>query len=80
MNVSTAILNHLEQNWAAISAAAAVLFIAAVSCMPPDPPSTMTEYWRWVRESLQTAIPAARRNNNHADPPPIQPEGPAKEK
>lgn len=75
MNVlASALMDHIQQNWVAISAAGGVLFVAVVSCMPPDPPASIRDYWHWVRESLQTAIPAARRN--HTDPPP-NPQPPA---
>lgn len=78
--ITSALLDHISQNWVPISAAAGVLFVAVVSCMPPNPPTSMTEYWRWVRESLQTAIPAARRN--HTEPPanPSSPADPAQPK
>lgn len=70
--IESIVLGYLQKDWAAIAASAGVLFVAFVSCMPLDPPASITEYWRWVRESLQTAIPAARRNN-HQDPPPNPP-------
>jgi hypothetical protein len=34
--------------------------VAIVSTMPIDPPHSFKDLWRWVREALQTAIPAAR--------------------
>ncbi len=75
-SIGQAIAAHITANLATILTAGGILFVAFVSCMPIDPPSSLVEYWRWVRESLQTAIPAARRN--HIEPPnPSQPVIPA---
>lgn len=71
--IGQAIFNHIQQNMTAILASAGILFVAVVSCMPPDPPSSLRDYWHWVRESLQTAIPAARRNHDQNPTPPADP-------
>jgi len=34
-----------------------VLFFAIIHNMPEHPPANMQEYWTWVRDSLQSAIP-----------------------
>ncbi len=60
MTVRHEIGENIVRNWPAYSAALGVLFVAAVSTMPPRIPKTVQECWEWMRESLQTAIPAAR--------------------
>jgi hypothetical protein len=55
-----AILNNLVSHWGAYSAAFSVLFVASVCTMPSNPPVSFRELWQWVRDALQTAIPAAR--------------------
>ena len=68
------ILNNIAKNWGTYTAAAGVLFVAFVSCMPKNPPASLAEYWQWVREGLQTAIPAARPHQPPIEtPPPISP-------
>ena len=60
MNIQHAILDNITRNWADYTAALGVLFVAIVSTMPIAPPTSFKDFWRWVREALQTAIPAAR--------------------
>jgi hypothetical protein len=58
---------------------ASALSIAIVCAMPEKIPSSFQELWTWLRNSLQTAVPAARLN--HTQPSnPQQPEGPAQPK
>ena len=57
------------------------LFIAAVCTMPKKMPlvpedNKIQELWTWFRDSLQTAVPAARANNHPPTPPPQQPTQP----
>ena len=75
-----AILDNIAKNWQVYTASAGVLFVAFVSCMPKNPPASMVEYWTWVREALQTAIPAARPHINHDEPNPTKPVEPAQPK
>lgn len=53
--------------------AVAALFVAGVCTMPALFPKTAQEWWTWVRDALQTAVPAARAA--HANP--TKPETPA---
>ena len=73
-----ALVDHIMANYVAIEAAAGVLFVAFVSNMPKTPPASMVEYWQWVRDSLQTAIPAARAQHAAQQPenPTPGPQGP----
>lgn len=60
--------HHLIEYMTFLSA----LAIAGVCTMPAKIPATLQEWWTWMRDSLQTAVPAARNHNN-----PQQPGGPA---
>jgi hypothetical protein len=60
MTLWHAMLDNIQRNWGAYTAALGVLCVAIVSTMPIDPPHSFKDLWRWVREALQTAIPAAR--------------------
>lgn len=53
------------------------LFIALVSTMPKLIPKTLQDWWTWVRDSLQTAIPATR-NHREQDENPTTPAPPEK--
>jgi hypothetical protein len=80
MNFWAALLQHIEKNWVAIEATGGVLFVAFVSVMPKNPPSSLAEYWQWVREGLQTAIPAARpRQETHTETTVVTPTSTAKQ-
>ena len=46
-------LTHLTS----IGVGSGVLFFAIIHNMPEHPPVNMQEYWTWVRDSLQSAIP-----------------------
>ena len=54
------IVNDLNANWKAYSAALVILGIAFVSCMPPVRPKSIDDWYDYFRHTLQTAIPAAR--------------------
>jgi hypothetical protein len=60
MKVLQMISDNILRNWGAYSAALGVLFVAVVSTAPIEPPTSFKDLWRWGREALQTAIPAAR--------------------
>lgn len=66
-----AIAANLYQHLTTIGVGSGVLFFAVIHNMPPEPPSSMQEYWTWVRDSLQTAIPVrqARQQNPTQDKP-----------
>jgi hypothetical protein len=72
--VMNTIISSLTAHWKAYSAAGVALFVAGVCCMPPNRPRSLDDWWTWIRDSLQTAVPAAR----HAHP--ITPADPAKPK
>ena len=58
--VTQAIVNHLAAHWEGYTAAATVLGIAAISCLPEVRPKTADEWYAYIRHTLQTASPAAR--------------------
>jgi hypothetical protein len=70
------ILNNIMAHWGYYTGAAGALFVAGVCTMPPNPPVSFKELWQWVRDALQTAIPAAR----HKEPVLPQPTDTLKEK
>lgn len=52
------------------------LFIAIVSTMPKKVPTRFQDYWDWVRDSLQTAIPATRAVHTEYPTVPVAPAQP----
>ena len=59
---------HIEKNWEIYTAFASAVTIAAVCTMPETFPKTIQEWWSWARNSLQTAVPAARAAHSGAAP------------
>ncbi len=51
---------HIARNVPEYITFLAAVMIAAVCTMPEDPPKTFRDMWRWLRNTLQTAVPAAR--------------------
>ena len=75
------ILANLQEHWQIYTTAGTALFVAGVCTMPQKMPMVranhpIQEIWTWVRDSLQTAVPAARAA--HANP--TQPANPAQPK
>ena len=58
-----ALQQHIARNVGDYLAAVSVLFIASVCMMPKSRPRTIDDWWTLMRDSLQTAIPAARANH-----------------
>ena len=71
MNAWKALGENMVGHWGEYAATLGVLGVAVVSCIPERVPKSLQEWWTWMRESLQTAIPAARH--------PVFPPGPATE-
>jgi len=71
-----AVAYNLYQHLTTIGVGSGVLFFAIVHNMPEIPPASMQEYWTWVRDSLQTAIPVRQGRNNR----PTLPANPAQQK
>ncbi|MFC5861105.1 hypothetical protein ACFPT7_02240 [Acidicapsa dinghuensis] len=63
-----------------IEVAAGALFVSAVSAMPKAFPKSAQEWWTWLRETLQSAIPARRHVEPDPPPNPYQPAEPAQPK
>ena len=55
-----ALVNYIGEHWEEFTAAATILGIALVSCMPANRPKSIDDWYEYIRHSLQTAIPAAR--------------------
>lgn len=72
-----AILSHVSKNWEAYSAGAGALALATIICMPVKFPRSLDDWWTWLRNSLQTAIPARHAPASIDPPNPIQPATPA---
>lgn len=70
MNALSQLGAFLAYHWAAISAFAGVAAVAFVCTMPPNRPRSLDEWWTWLRNGLQTAVPAARHNENPTSPNP----------
>ena len=51
---------HIARNVPEYITFLAAVMIAAVCTMPEDPPKTFRDMWRWLRNTFQTAVPAAR--------------------
>jgi hypothetical protein len=51
---------HISKNWEIYTAFAGACAIAAVCTMPEIFPTTWQDWWTWGRNTLQTAVPAAR--------------------
>lgn len=75
---------HLTKNVEAYLGIFSAVCIASVCTMPekcvfivgePDTwwKKLIQQLWTWVRNTLQTAVPAARASNNYAPPPPLIP-------
>lgn len=56
----TLVENHIERNWEIYTTAAGALFVAGICMMPETFPKTAQDWWSWMRNTLQTAVPAAR--------------------
>lgn len=58
--VTTPVLHELRRHWQAYGAGSGVVLVAAVASIPEKPPSTLQEWWTWMRTTLQTALPINR--------------------
>ncbi len=72
--VGVLIIQHLT----AAGFGGGVLIVAIISSLPPNRPRTLDDWWHFMRESLQTAIPAARHPQSPQSP--TQPVDPAQQK
>lgn len=71
MGIQSHIMRNLPEYLTFVGAVA----IASVVTMPRAIPRSIDDLWTWMRDALQTAVPAARNHQN-----PNQPEGPANQK
>lgn len=69
-----------------LTAGISALFVAAVCTMPAKAPLIPADHpiqdvWTWIRDTLQTAVPAARMNHaNGQNQNPLRPADPANQK
>lgn len=63
---------HLE---VVMGVGSGALFIAAVHTWPAVVPKSLQDWWSWIRDTFQTAIPAARGKDVERPlaPPPAAP-------
>lgn len=63
---------HIAQHLAAYGFGSGLLILGLITTMPALIPKSWQDIWTWVRNALQTAVPAARHTN------PTQPDDPDK--
>jgi len=59
-HLGATVANNLSTHLAAEGGVGVLLFGVFVHTMPPQLPSSLQEYWTWVRDALQTALPVRR--------------------
>ncbi len=71
LNQFASLIGH---HMAATGIGSGVLMLALISCLPERRPRTVDDWYAYIRESLQTAIPASRRHPSQpdAEQPPAQ--------
>jgi len=55
-----AVQEHLTRNVPEYITLCSAIVIAGVCMMPKNRPKTIDDWWTWMRDTLQTAVPAAR--------------------
>lgn len=60
---------HIIHNMPEYLIGASALIVATIVTMPILIPKSLQDWWTWMRNALQTAVPAARHNQPPADPP-----------
>jgi hypothetical protein len=59
------ILTYLGSNLNYILSVLSLFFLAGINSMPSKIPSNVNEWYLWLRDSLQTAIPINRRTDKN---------------
>ena len=67
------VFNFLNNHWTQMGLGGGVLGIAAIHTMPKVRPRTLDEFYAWIRDAFQTAIPAGRAKEVSPDPTSQQP-------
>ena len=57
------ISNHIAANGGAYGTAAIALGLSVAKNIPPQFPKSLQEWWTWMRDSIQTALPISRSNS-----------------
>ena len=66
MNHSIHVIGWLLQKYPSIDAGLGALVMATILSMPEKIPSRLQEWWTWMRDSLQSAVPN-RRPVSHSE-------------
>lgn len=61
-----ALQQHIARNIEGYGALASAIAIACVCMMPKNRPKSIDDWWTWFRDTLQTAVPAARAQREHS--------------
>jgi hypothetical protein len=69
--VWTTIGNHVSANAGAYGTASIALGLSVAKNIPPQFPKSVQEWWTWMRDSIQTALPISRANS--VPIPPVAP-------
>lgn len=59
---------HVMRNLPEYLTFVGALAIASVVTMPKMIPTSIQDLWTWLRDALQTAVPAARHQNQNPTP------------
>jgi hypothetical protein len=54
------LLTQIKEHMAAYGIGGGVIVLAWVAHWPEKPPSSFQDWWTWVRQTLQTALPISR--------------------
>ncbi len=71
--IVSAVVGNISQHAEAYRTALEVIVLAVASTMPASVPSSVQEWWTWMRSAIRVAVPV-----RHVEDP-QQPVGPAKE-
>ena len=61
-----AVIDHVTRHETIYLGALSAVGIAGVCTMPALIPKSIQEWWTWIRDTLQTAVPAARAARTEA--------------
>lgn len=73
-----ALRQHIASNLGIYFTTFGAILIAGIATMPERIPGSLQDWWAWVRNALQTAIPAARHAPPPVPTPPVDPANPKK--
>ena len=74
-SVLSAVGAHIARNSGAYGSVGIAVGLSGVKNIPEMVPKTLQEWWTWMRNTFQTALPISRAGGG---PPPTPPVDPAK--